>query len=52
LYPPLLALSCTTWIVVFAGVIANFDAHFVKGKKNAMRQQRQLDKVCALCSLL
>jgi hypothetical protein len=32
---------------VFAGVITNFDAHFVKGKKNAMRHQRQGDKVCA-----
>jgi hypothetical protein len=37
---------------MFAGVVANFDAHFVKGKKNAMRHQRQLDKVCALHSLL
>jgi hypothetical protein len=37
---------------MFSGVIANFDAHFVKGKKIAMRHQRQIDKVCALCSLL
>jgi hypothetical protein len=54
LYLPLirLALFCTACTLVFAGVIANFDAHFVKGKENAMRQQRQPDKVCALCSLL
>jgi hypothetical protein len=37
---------------MFAGVFANFDAHFVKGKKNVMRRQRELDKVCALRSLL
>jgi hypothetical protein len=46
-----LSLCCTTWDVVFAGVIANFDARFVKGKKNAMRHQRQGQKVCAPCSL-
>jgi len=45
-------IQTLSWTIMFAGVVANFDAHFVKGKKNAMRHQRQLVKVCALRSLL